>query len=144
MPALDSDEARFKSAEIQSLNKLLRPRTFLMIVNIQHDQHMKITVTLSCACSAPQVYDMICKADTVGVFQIESRAQTRCEGLRRPTRKNHLEGANPVRRFAEGEVFSLKTCAESEGDWRRWRIFKPPLKRVPAVKRKRGLFKSWM
>src|SRR4029079_2583628 len=23
----------------------------------------------------PQVYDMICKADTIGVFQIESRAQ---------------------------------------------------------------------
>ena len=23
----------------------------------------------------PQVYDMICRADTIGVFQIESRAQ---------------------------------------------------------------------
>ena len=26
----------------------------------------------------PAVYDMICHADTVGVFQIESRAQMRC------------------------------------------------------------------
>ncbi|MCC6224894.1 MAG: error-prone DNA polymerase [Microthrixaceae bacterium] len=39
------------------------------------EQHRGTRIDLALLAQEPEVYDMICRADTVGVFQIESRAQ---------------------------------------------------------------------
>ncbi len=38
-------------------------------------EHRGITIDLATIPQEPEVYDMVCRADTIGVFQIESRAQ---------------------------------------------------------------------
>src|SRR5271165_3017809 len=37
--------------------------------------HHQVAVDLGCLPQEPEVYDLLCRADTVGVFQVESRAQ---------------------------------------------------------------------
>ena len=58
--------------DVLSLGMLSAISKCLSIINESTNQ--KITVQ-DIPAEDPAVYDMICKADTVGVFQIESRAQ---------------------------------------------------------------------
>src|SRR5688500_5695020 len=38
-------------------------------------EHHKVEIDLATIPQEPEVYDMLCKADSIGVFQVESRAQ---------------------------------------------------------------------
>ena len=47
----------------------------LCIKEIERVRGVKVDLTDLRACDDPKVYDMLCEADTVGLFQVESRAQ---------------------------------------------------------------------
>lgn len=68
----DLDELGILKVDCLSLGMLSAIRRAFGLI----EQHAGRTLTLaSVPAEDPDVYDMICKADTVGVFQIESRAQ---------------------------------------------------------------------
>jgi len=47
----------------------------LALADIEHSRGMKIDFADLRACDDSRIYDMLCEADTVGLFQVESRAQ---------------------------------------------------------------------
>ncbi|MBV8459768.1 MAG: DNA polymerase III subunit alpha [Candidatus Eremiobacteraeota bacterium] len=47
----------------------------LALADIGRSRGTQIDITDLRACDDPQIYDMLCEADTVGLFQVESRAQ---------------------------------------------------------------------
>jgi error-prone DNA polymerase len=68
----DIDELKFMKMDVLALGMLSCMRRSLDLL----DEHKGIALDLaSIPAEDPATYDMICKADTVGVFQIESRAQ---------------------------------------------------------------------
>ena len=68
----DIDIVKFVKVDLLSLGMLTAIRRCFDFV----EQHRGLPLSLGTVPEGdPEVYDMICKADTVGVFQIESRAQ---------------------------------------------------------------------
>ena len=69
------------------------------MVDLVHD-FFGVTVDLGQLPQEPEVYDLLCRADTVGVFQVESRAQMGTLPRVRPRqllRHRHRGGAHPAR-----------------------------------------------
>ncbi len=68
----DLDDMGLLKVDVLALGMLSAIRRCLDLVNTTRNRHWEMhTLPLE----DPQTYDMICEADTVGVFQIESRAQ---------------------------------------------------------------------
>jgi error-prone DNA polymerase len=68
----DLDELGILKVDCLALGMLTAIRKCFDLIEKHH--HRKLTLATVPA-EEPEVYDMICKADTIGVFQIESRAQ---------------------------------------------------------------------
>ena len=68
----DLDELGLLKVDVLGLGMLAAIRRALALVSAFRDRHLGME---SIPPEDPAVYDMICRADTVGVFQIESRAQ---------------------------------------------------------------------
>jgi error-prone DNA polymerase len=68
----DLDELGILKVDCLALGMLSAIHRSLDLLAIQHQKKWTLA---SIPAEDPSVYDMICKADTVGVFQIESRAQ---------------------------------------------------------------------
>lgn len=68
----DIDELQMMKVDVLALGMLSAIRRCIDLVNTLRGEHWELA-TIPRECS--RTYDMICRADTVGVFQIESRAQ---------------------------------------------------------------------
>jgi error-prone DNA polymerase len=68
----DLDELGLLKVDVLGLGMLAAIRRALALVSAFRGRHLGME---SIPAEDPAVYDMICRADTVGVFQIESRAQ---------------------------------------------------------------------
>ena len=68
----DIDELKMMKVDVLALGMLSAIRRCLDLVNALRGERWALA---SIPRDCPRTYDMICKADTVGVFQIESRAQ---------------------------------------------------------------------
>ena len=73
----DIDALGFFKVDVLGLGMLTAIRKTLELVHSSHriDSFEPIDALAGIPPEDPIVYDAICKADTVGVFQIESRAQ---------------------------------------------------------------------
>ena len=68
----DLDTLGLLKVDVLALGMLTAIRRTLDVLNVFHQSDMRVE---DIPAEDPVVYDMVCKADTVGVFQIESRAQ---------------------------------------------------------------------
>ena len=68
----DLDELGILKVDVLSLGMLSAIRRCFELVDSHHGDHWSLSTVPP---EDPATYDMICEADTVGVFQIESRAQ---------------------------------------------------------------------
>ncbi|MCZ6912048.1 MAG: OB-fold nucleic acid binding domain-containing protein, partial [Proteobacteria bacterium] len=68
----DLDELGLLKVDVLGLGMLSAIRRCFDLIEKFHGRHLMLATVPA---EDPQVYDMICRADTVGVFQIESRAQ---------------------------------------------------------------------
>jgi len=68
----DIDTVGFIKVDLLSLGMLTAIRKCFELVNSHWGRTLSLATTPS---EDPDVYEMLCKADTIGVFQIESRAQ---------------------------------------------------------------------
>jgi error-prone DNA polymerase len=68
----DLDELRFLKVDVLGLGMLTAIRRALALVSARRGSELRLC---DVPAEEPSVYEMICRADTVGVFQIESRAQ---------------------------------------------------------------------
>ena len=71
----DLDALNLLKVDVLALGMLTAIRRALMLVSARHGQGLRMEDIDITAGEDGPVYDMICRADTVGVFQIESRAQ---------------------------------------------------------------------
>jgi len=77
----DAGDTRFVKIDLLGLGMLsLMDRAFQLV-----KKHHDITIDpTKLSYDNPRVYELICKAETVGVFQIESRAQMNCLPRHKP------------------------------------------------------------
>ncbi len=77
----DAGDTRFVKIDLLGLGMLsLMDRAFQLV-----KKHHDVTIDpAQLSYADPKVYDLICKAETVGVFQIESRAQMNCLPRHKP------------------------------------------------------------
>jgi error-prone DNA polymerase len=68
----DLDELRLLKVDVLGLGMLTVIRRALALVSARRGRELRLS---GVPAEDPEVYEMICRADTVGVFQIESRAQ---------------------------------------------------------------------
>ena len=68
----DLDELGLLKVDVLGLGMLSAIRRALALVSARHQREFRLA---EIPAEDPAVYEMICRADTVGVFQIESRAQ---------------------------------------------------------------------
>ncbi len=68
----DLDELRLLKVDVLGLGMLTAIRRALALVSARRGREFRLS---DIPAEDPAVYEMICRADTVGVFQIESRAQ---------------------------------------------------------------------
>jgi error-prone DNA polymerase len=68
----DLDQLRLLKVDVLALGMLTCIRKSFQLLKSHYGRELTLT---SVPCDDEKVYDMICRADTVGVFQIESRAQ---------------------------------------------------------------------
>ena len=79
----DLDELRFMKVDVLGLGMLTAIRRALALVSARRGSGFGLS---DVPAEDPAVYEMICRADTVGVFQIESRAQMAMLPRLRPER----------------------------------------------------------
>jgi error-prone DNA polymerase len=68
----DLDDLGIFKIDVLALGMLTCIRKALQLVEDHHDRSLTLATVPQ---EDPEVYDMLCKADSVGVFQVESRAQ---------------------------------------------------------------------
>jgi error-prone DNA polymerase len=68
----DIDALNIMKVDVLALGMLTAIRKGLDLIAEHHGQRFELATVPR---EAPEVYDMLCKADSVGVFQVESRAQ---------------------------------------------------------------------
>jgi len=68
----DLDELKLLKVDVLALGMLSCIRRALEFLTIHHDERLSLA---SVPREDPRVYDMLCRADSIGVFQVESRAQ---------------------------------------------------------------------
>ncbi len=68
----DLDALGLLKVDCLSLGMLSCIRRAFQLIELHHDRQLSLATVPS---EDPEVYEMVCQADTVGVFQIESRAQ---------------------------------------------------------------------
>ncbi len=68
----DLDELRLLKVDVLGLGMLTAIRRALALVSARRGSEFRLA---DIPAEDPAVYEMICRADTIGVFQIESRAQ---------------------------------------------------------------------
>ena len=68
----DLDALGILKVDILGLGMLTCIRKALSLLNVHHGRKLELATVPA---EDPAVYDMLCKADSVGVFQVESRAQ---------------------------------------------------------------------
>ncbi|MEO3387215.1 error-prone DNA polymerase [Mesorhizobium sp. CAU 1741] len=73
----DLDRTGILKVDVLALGMLSCMRRCFDMIERHYGHHWKqrLDLTFLCRDHQPDVYDMICRADTIGVFQIESRAQ---------------------------------------------------------------------
>src|SRR5437588_7587802 len=75
------DDARFVKIDFLALGMLSLVEECLELIREQHGRTLDLGRIRH---DDPRVFDMICKGDTVGVFQVESRAQMQTLPRTRP------------------------------------------------------------
>ena len=104
----DIDELKMMKVDVLALGMLSAIRRCIDLVNTLRGERWELaTIPRECT----RTYDMICRADTVGVFQIESRAQMSMLPRLRP--RQFIR--NIVRRHAElarGGVHGIQTLLD--------------------------------
>jgi len=68
----DLDALGILKVDVLGLGMLTCIRKALSLLNVHHGRKLELATIPA---EDPAVYDMLCKADSVGVFQVESRAQ---------------------------------------------------------------------
>ncbi len=79
----DIDELKIMKVDVLALGMLTAIRRAFDLIDLHHGERFELATVPS---EEPGVYDMLCKADSLGVFQVESRAQMAMLPRLRPRR----------------------------------------------------------
>jgi error-prone DNA polymerase len=119
----DIDSLGMLKVDVLGLGMLTCIRKALALVKQHHGREMTLA---SVPQEDPQVYDMLQKADSIGVFQVESRAQMSMLPRLKP--KTFYDLVIEVAIVRPGPIQGIPICAAARAR-RRWNIPVPSLRR---------------